>query len=99
MRGFDRCKSARTLLPRRFEYTTSSSVGPVPYCPTDDEVVYSKRLGNKVLVDLPSIKSSHCDLRRTRRSKIQTFLIMRVQKKILLENCIYRERKRRRWRD
>ena len=24
----------------------------VPYRPTDDEVVYSKRLGNKVLVDL-----------------------------------------------
>ena len=29
-----------------------SSFQLVPYRPTDDEVVHSKRLGNKVLVDL-----------------------------------------------
>ena len=31
---------------------TVRNLPSVPYRPTDDEVVYSKRLGNKVLVDL-----------------------------------------------
>ena len=73
----------------------------MPYRPTDDEVVYSKRLGDKFFSSrFASIKSSHCDLRRTRRSKIHTFSIMRVQNKILLEKNFrhilsnFREKKR-----
>ena len=45
-----------------------------PYRPTDDEVVYSKRLGNKVLVDLNRSNPLYCDLRSTRRSNNSNIL-------------------------
>ena len=42
----------QTFRMYNFIISTDGKDGKVPYRPTDDEVVHSKRLGNKVLVDL-----------------------------------------------